>query len=218
MLNKFEFFCSVLIGATFTMAASMPEGRAAEGRCILQVAGHTYLNGSCNVEIDADGSFSIGTGDDNTKASKWFAYVNVDSTHPGTASGMWNGKLAESHAGDDLGTLTRRGACWVNSGAKVCAYAQEHPAAGAIIDQQGGAKLELLHVEQPSSATLLDTIRITLADGRHMDDQLLINCKGHLVYDVKAKTETKIDTENGPKSGELIRYKTWAFSCRSETK
>ena len=213
MLVKARDFGSILSIAAPLLDISGQGASAAEGRCMLQVDGHTYLNGSCNVEIQGDESISIGAADDPSNASKWFAYVNLDAEHPGTASGAWNGKLAESHAGDDLGTLRKQGACWVNSRAKICAFVQQRQPVGVLIDQQGGARLELLNVERPSAETLLDTIRITLPDGRHVNDQLLINCKDHLVYDVNAKAETKIDTQNGPKSGELVRYKTWAFSC-----
>jgi len=102
---------------------------AAPGRCTLQVDGRMYLNGICNVENQPDGSFTVGMGE--SSRSKYFASVDIDKA-TGTARGTWNGKNAESHAADDLGTLTRRGACWVNAHAKVCAGAmQERPVSGA---------------------------------------------------------------------------------------
>ena len=87
------------------------------GRCTLIVDGRTFLNGRCNIDMQPDGSFSIGVAE--TNPSRYFAYVNLQSD--GTALGSWNGVDAESHAGESLGTLTRKGACWFNSRAKVCA-------------------------------------------------------------------------------------------------
>lgn len=96
-----------------------PGAFARPGKCLLKVDGRIYLNAICNIELSADGSFSIGTGE--YARSKYFAAVTVE---PGTgrATGVWNGAAAESHAHDDLGTLTRRGACWRNERATVCAW------------------------------------------------------------------------------------------------
>jgi hypothetical protein len=92
---------------------------AALGLCYLEVDQHVYLHSQCDIEsTGAHGSFSIGTG--NITRPKFFAYVLVDND--GTAGGYWNGPEAESHADDNLGRLTRSGACWQNSRAKVCAW------------------------------------------------------------------------------------------------
>ena len=92
---------------------------AFEGKCLLEVGGTRYLDGPCNIEMSADGSFSIGAGE--TARSKFFAYVNIG---PGAseAMGYWNGEEASDHAHADLGALARDGACWVNSTARVCAW------------------------------------------------------------------------------------------------
>lgn len=89
------------------------------GRCLLEVDGTRYLDGRCNIDIDESGSFSIGAG--QTTRAKYFAYVNVG---PGAsqAAGYWNGQAAADRAHTDLGLLTRDGACWVNSRARVCAW------------------------------------------------------------------------------------------------
>jgi len=93
------------------------------GKCLLQVDGRTYLNAICNIELDpADGSFSIGTGE-STRA-KHFAIVNVGPVK-GQAIGYWNGVAGESHAHEELGRLTRHGACWRNKRAKICALRKE---------------------------------------------------------------------------------------------
>lgn len=103
--------------ATLATSAFASSAFAFEGQCTLEVGGKTWLSGPCNVEIDKDGSFTIGVSD--RKPSKYFAYVNVD--RPGVATGFWNGAEAESHAHEPLGELTRTGACWTNARARVCA-------------------------------------------------------------------------------------------------
>lgn len=85
----------------------------------MQVAGRIYLNSVCNVEIQRDGSFSIGIGE--TARSKYFAIVDVDAGS-GTARGFWNGDEASSHAHEELGRLTNNGACWKNERARICAF------------------------------------------------------------------------------------------------
>lgn len=92
---------------------------AAEGRCLIVVKGHTYLKGACNISLETDGSFTVGVGEESR--SKHFAYVALDPK-PGTGRGYWNGVEADDHAHADLGPLKRRGACWSNAGAKVCAW------------------------------------------------------------------------------------------------
>ena len=107
----------VLGSGVAVMAAPITEARAFMGRCLLQVDHRAYLNGPCNIEMLGEGSFSIGTGENR---SRYFAYVLVDRA-TGRASGSWNGPSAASHAHEELGELTRQGACWVNARARVCA-------------------------------------------------------------------------------------------------
>lgn len=107
--------------AGFALALLVSPIRSADafmGRCVLEVDHHSYLHGPCNIELLGDGSFSIGTGERNR--SRYFAYVEVDKSS-GKASGSWNGANGASHAHDDLGQLSRHGACWTNARAKVCA-------------------------------------------------------------------------------------------------
>jgi hypothetical protein len=110
------------LSAALTVAGLLSGAGAAgafEGKCLLAVDGTRYLDGPCNIEMSADGSFSIGAGE--TTRSKYFAFVNIA---PGAseAMGFWNGQEAADHAHTDLGALTRDGACWVNSTARVCAW------------------------------------------------------------------------------------------------
>ena len=89
------------------------------GDCYLSVGSRTYLDGPCNIDLSPGGSFSIGTGE--RRRSRYFAMVNIDESD-GTALAYWNGVEGASHAHDDLGTVIRRGGCWVNNRAKVCAW------------------------------------------------------------------------------------------------
>lgn len=93
---------------------------ARPAKCLLKVDGTTYIHGTCNYEPfnDGTGSFSIGTDDAN---SDYFAYVNI---YDGVANGSWNGVEMASHAHEDLGPLTRSGACFENTRAKICAWAK----------------------------------------------------------------------------------------------
>ena len=99
-------------------AGSTTSGQADDGRCLIAVDGRTFLKGRCNIEIRPGGSFTVGVGEQSR--SRHFAYVNLygDSS---TAQGYWNGR----DTGSDLGPLKRKGACWSNSRAKVCAWRAE---------------------------------------------------------------------------------------------
>jgi hypothetical protein len=92
--------------------------QAAPGDCYLSVGSLTYLDGPCNIDLQNDGSFSIGTGE--TTRSRFFAYVIIEAG--GKASASWNRVANSNHADADLGAVVRRGGCWVNSQAKVCAW------------------------------------------------------------------------------------------------
>jgi hypothetical protein len=91
-------------------SAAIAEQRQA--LCKFVVNGKTYINGRCDFEvIDRDGSFTI-TG------KVHFAYVMVKGN---TADATWNRDPKSFHADSPLGTLTRRGACWENATAQICA-------------------------------------------------------------------------------------------------
>lgn len=95
------------------------EASADEGRCLIAVDGRTFLKGRCNIQISKGGSFTVGVSDQSR--SEHFAYVDLDGGAE-TAVGYWNGLAAESHADEHLGPLKRKGACWSNSRAKICAW------------------------------------------------------------------------------------------------
>lgn len=102
----------------FALAFAPVLVQAATGRCVLQVKHKTYLNQRCVIGINDDkGSFTIGVSD--AHRSKYFAYVNMESDG---AHGFWNATPASNHADAELGILKRKGACWENETARVCAY------------------------------------------------------------------------------------------------
>jgi hypothetical protein len=103
-------------------AATTTSVQAAEGRCLIAIKGQTYLKGRCNISMESGGTFKVGVGEQSR--SKYFAYVMLDP-EPGKGRGYWNGVEAEEHAHEDLGPLKRKGACWSNSRAKVCAWRLE---------------------------------------------------------------------------------------------
>jgi hypothetical protein len=82
-------------------------------QCKLVVDGKTYIDGPCDFESDPDGSFRIFGKD-------YFAYINVDGK---TADASWNMDPKSTHAQASLGTLTRKGACWVSATVEICARA-----------------------------------------------------------------------------------------------
>ena len=49
----------------------------------------------------------------------FFAYVNKNED--GSAQGSWNKDASDTHAQAELGRLVRKGACWQNKRAKICA-------------------------------------------------------------------------------------------------
>jgi hypothetical protein len=104
--------------AAAALCALVAPAQAFMGKCVLNVGGKNYLDGPCEIEmIDKEGSFTIGASDKSP--SPYFAYVVV--TRPGVAEGSWNRDPKSTHAHATLGTLKKRGACWVNGNARVCA-------------------------------------------------------------------------------------------------
>jgi hypothetical protein len=112
----------LVVGAFVASTVTATLAEAAEGRCLIAVKGHTYLKGDCNISIEQGGSFKVGVGENSR--SKYFAYVMLDPD-PGKGRGYWNGVEAEDHAHEDLGPLKRKGACWSNARARVCAWRRD---------------------------------------------------------------------------------------------
>ncbi|HEX8584197.1 MAG TPA: hypothetical protein VF680_07290 [Allosphingosinicella sp.] len=105
------------------------------GRCLLQVEGRIFISGACAYSIGSGGSFDIQgphqiySGIDypepeasvGQRSTDYFAHVNVEGD---SGEGFWNADVTATHAHGHLGTLSRRGACWVNALAKVCLWRQ----------------------------------------------------------------------------------------------
>jgi hypothetical protein len=106
----------------FAFGATAKPVLADEGRCLIVVKGHTYLKGNCNVSVESGGSFKVGVGEKSR--SEYFAYIELGA-EPRKARGYWNGVDGDDHAHEELGSLNRRGACWSNSNAKVCAWLRD---------------------------------------------------------------------------------------------
>ena len=106
---------SIAAVAVLTICGLLGSAAIAEARqalCKLVVNGKTYIDGRCDFEVlDSDGSFTI-TG------KVHFAYVFVKGN---TAEASWNRDPKSFHAEWSLGTLTRKGACWQNATAQICA-------------------------------------------------------------------------------------------------
>lgn len=83
------------------------------GKCRLVVDGVRHIEGQCDVALIADGSFKI------VATNGYAAMVDREGS---TAEGSWNGDPESMYLGEELGNLTRRGACWVNERAEICAW------------------------------------------------------------------------------------------------
>ena len=112
----------VVAGAIALCALTGSAANAADrwAQCELVVKGKTYINGRCNVEDMGEGSFALGVLRDDQPIPRkgfYFAYVDVNGD---TAEAKWNEDRKEMHANASLGTLMRKGGCWVNDIAKIC--------------------------------------------------------------------------------------------------
>jgi hypothetical protein len=113
-------------------------------RCVVRVDGKTYLDRPCDFTPESDGSFEIsdprivlgcvrdnGSTDRNVDTCPSFAqvyvvrkgvFLSVDISPDGTGEVHWN-RGTDTHAMDNLGSVTRNGGCWSNVRTKICAYA-----------------------------------------------------------------------------------------------
>jgi hypothetical protein len=102
---------AMAVAAACILAASAASAAERQALCKFTVEGKTYINSRCHFESDPDGSFRIWD-DVHT------VYVDVDGN---TAEATWNKNPKSFHADSRLGTFTRKGACWENATAKICA-------------------------------------------------------------------------------------------------
>jgi len=111
-------------------AAMMAPAHAAtkKAQCFLQVDGVVRIDGVCDMSMDEPlpgdppGHFEIGNGNFKHPCCDYGYFAHVFPKGDGTADAAWNGEDKESHAMDDLPTLHRQGACWVNGTTKICAW------------------------------------------------------------------------------------------------
>ncbi len=106
-------FATMAIAVSCSLIAGAASAELGPALCKLVVKGKTYIDGECQFSADPDGSFQI-TG------KYYFAYVFVKGN---AAAASWNADPKSSHAGTELGKLTRKGACWVNATTEICARA-----------------------------------------------------------------------------------------------
>ena len=112
--------CSHQLGAAvLTVGWLLQTGnsQATNGPCLLQVDGQTYLKGTCKISIEKGGSFSIQASNDRNNKHR----AGVKREGPSSAKGVWNG-VGGTNKFEQLGELTRRGACWTNDRATICAW------------------------------------------------------------------------------------------------
>jgi hypothetical protein len=108
-----------LILAAIGLAAWSQPANAFTGECLLRVGQRSYIDGRCDIQMDRDGSFTIGASERGIP-NGYFAMVAIE--RKGIASGYWNEEKGANHAHTPLGSLTQRGGCWTNEKAKVCAW------------------------------------------------------------------------------------------------
>lgn len=106
----------VLVGGA--LATNLQAAKSYRGKCLLQVNGKKYINGTCPIAMENDGGFSIGAPEKGPIT--YFAIISV--TGKNKAEGFWNEEKGANHAHTPLGDLVRKGACWENKNAKVCAW------------------------------------------------------------------------------------------------
>lgn len=103
------------------LANGIPTADAARyltGKCLLEVNNIKYIDGDCPVSTNKNGNFLIGISE--KKPVTYFAIVFVNAK--GIGEGFWNEEKGANHAHTPLGKLIRKGACWQNTQAKVCAW------------------------------------------------------------------------------------------------
>jgi hypothetical protein len=106
--------------ATALVCLAGSDGLASPGECLLRVGQRTYLDGPCNIVLEAGGSFTIWRGKPQHR-SGYLAAVILNPAE-GVGYGHWNGRDVRGPADQELGAMVRAGGCWANNAAKVCAW------------------------------------------------------------------------------------------------
>jgi hypothetical protein len=112
---------NLLKAAVLTSALLLSHAaQAASADCRFVFEGETYIDGPCNFQPGAGGSFRI-------DAAGYSVQVDVQGQ---TAEGSWNGDVRASHMQHPLhldGVLRRKGACWESPSVQVCAWGGQRP-------------------------------------------------------------------------------------------
>ena len=94
---------------------SVADWRGELGRCRLTVSTKLHISGTCWVRLDSDGSFQIMSLDDQVFAKLLREGANGNA--------FWNEGGGATHAQASLGNMMRKGGCWQNADAELCAWA-----------------------------------------------------------------------------------------------
>jgi hypothetical protein len=110
------------------------------GRCLFEVNGKRLISGNCLYSIGKDGEFQIDgprqvyTGIDypdpecfcQTISTDYVVQVDRELSDDGTTGpgwiAHWNGEERATHVQQNLGSVSPRGACYVNAETKICLW------------------------------------------------------------------------------------------------
>ncbi|WP_145960914.1 hypothetical protein [Sphingosinithalassobacter portus] len=163
-------------------SGARPQSGERPVNCELVVDGRTYIKDTCLfTPMRGDGSFQI---------TKDGYAVQVDVAGNGSGSAYWNAEPAASHVSDPLGSVTRRGGCWTNARARICATAlspQEQARASAAMP--AGKKL---YPDLPGASSSC----LRAANGLRVGSEIVLdNCRvpDDLIFVRKSNGEIGID-------------------------
>ncbi|MBB4303315.1 hypothetical protein GGD81_002358 [Rhodobium orientis] len=143
LANANRRFGKIAVAAGLALVAASAAGAQSSalngnGRCVLVVDGATYIDGSCIIDLQANGDFDFDDGrlktecaefdlgpDEcsmaNTRVMRNGTFGSLSITGPDAGIMFWNeGRYLHGQA--RIGNLHRRGACWQNDRARLCAY------------------------------------------------------------------------------------------------
>lgn len=130
---------AIVAGFVLTLCASPSPSHAKTAKCYLAVDGRVFIDGNCEFDfMGNNGSFSF---DDTKLRTRCISYdlgngqctsASTFITHKGTFGQLqviskgkgrvfWNEGRA-LHAQQEIGIVTRNGACWQSSRVKLCAW------------------------------------------------------------------------------------------------
>lgn len=92
---------------------------ASRKSCYLSVDGKVLLDEPCLVYPFGDGGYTMNAWSEGKPKNSHFAVVVLMAD--GTADATWNADPDDDKAGDRLGTVRLRDACWINDRVRICA-------------------------------------------------------------------------------------------------